>query len=278
MMQHPPLVDKPFTVLEDIDLVALRSGNLEDRAETLAATRESITRVFQDFLGAKDLSCDRVSMLDGFLFLFNEPEFARWHRLNWWEQRRRIQAIKDHRLYTERAHVLLARSDLAPYIGYSDDMVAKSSDLEVKRAWMRKRLVLQECFWNAIDSISHAAYFKKKYQEQNIFPALCVLLCKVTDRSGRATELVLGIDNGTGFLYKKKSRESALIRFLYKIGKIFFRSGVFYIGGLELGLLETESELSCQGSGAVVYQGWLRASTSFLGSRPSQSPGKSIIS
>ena len=133
-------------------------------------------------------------------------------------------------------------------------MVAKSTDREVKRAWMRKRLVLQECFWNTIDSISHAAYFKKKYLE--LLPALCLLLCKVIDKTGRETELVLGIDNGTGFLYKKKSRDSAMIRLFYEAYKLFFRRGVFYIGGLELGLMETESDLSCHGAGAVVYQGW----------------------
>ena len=41
-----------------------------------------------------------------------------------------------------------------------------------------------------------------------------------------------------------------------KIIQKIFKKGVFYIGGLELGLIETESELSCHGSGAVVYQGW----------------------
>ena len=83
-----------------------------------------------------------------------------------------------------------------------------------------------------------------------------MLLCNVIDKNGRKTELVLGIDNGTGSLYKKRSRESLMIRFFYKTYKFFIRSGAFYIGGLELGLLETDSELSCHGSGAVVYQGW----------------------
>ena len=119
---------------------------------------------------------------------------------------------------------------------------------------MRKRLVLQECFWNGIDTISHAAYYKKKYRE--LYPALCLLLCNIIDENGRETELFLGIDNGTGFVYKKKSRESALFHLCYMVYRFFFRKGVFYIGGLELGLLETESELSCHGSGAVVYQGW----------------------
>ena len=254
MMQQPPSVDKPFTVLQEIDLVALHPGRTKGNDTRLVAARENITAVFQDFLAEKKISHDRISVIDGFLFLFNEPGFSRWHILDWWEQRKQIQAIKDNRLYTERAHVMLTRSCFAPYIGYSDEMVAKSSELVVKRAWMRKRLVLQECFWNVIDSISHAAYFKRKYQE--LFPVLCVLLCNVTDKNGRETELILGIDNGTGFLYKKKSRDSAMIRFFYKSFKLFFRRGVFYIGGLELGLLETESELSCHGSGAVVYQGW----------------------
>ena len=47
-----------------------------------------------------------------------------------------------------------------------------------------------------------------------------------------------------------------MIRLFYKAYKKKFKSGVFYIGGLELGLMETESKLSCHGSGAVVYQGW----------------------
>ena len=254
MKQHPSLTDKPFTILQEIDLVALHPGFADGHDEMLAATRKSITRVFRDFLTLKELSDDRIAVVDGFLFLFNGPGFSKWHTLNWWDQRKRVQAIKNDQLYLERAYVLLAHSYLAPYIGYSNDMVAKSTDQEVKRAWMRKRLVLKECFWNTIDSISHAAYFQKKYQEQ--FPALCVLLCNIIDKNGRETEMVLGIDNGTGFLYKKKSRDSAMIRLFYKTYKFFFRRGVFYIGGLELGLLETESKLSCHGSGAVVYQRW----------------------
>ncbi len=254
MMQHPPSVDKTLAVLQNINCLALHSGMGAGHDEILAATRKSITEVLQDFLAVREITDDRISIIDGFLFLFNEPKFAQWRTLDWWEQRKYIQSIKDHQPYTERAHVLLAHSSFAPYIGYADEMVAKSTDQEVKRAWMRKRLVLQECFWNGIDSFSHAAYFKNKYQE--LFPALCVLLCNVIDRNGRETELVLGIDNGTGFLYKKKSRESAMINLLHKAYKYFFRNGVFYIGGLELGLIETESELSCHGSGAVVYQGW----------------------
>jgi hypothetical protein len=254
MMQKSPVVDKPHTVLQEIDLIEQLPDIAGKHDEMLTETRESIVRVFRKFLAAQDLSDDRISVIDGFLFVFNEPGFFKWHTLNWWEQRKYIQEIKEHQPYTGRAQALLAHSYLAPYLGYSEDMVAKSADQEVKQAWMRKRLVLKECFWNAIDSISHAAYYQKKYQ--NLFPALCVLLCKVIDKNGRETELVLGIDNGTGFLYKKKSRESAMFRFFYKTFKFFFRSGVFYIGGLELGLLETDGELSCHGSGAVVYQGW----------------------
>jgi len=254
MMPHPPIVDKAIAVLQEIDLVVLLPdlGTVDDKM--LAATRASIAGVFRDFLGRRELADDRIAVIDGFLFLFNDPRYFKYHALNWWEQRKYVQTIKDNQSYIERGHTLLARSCFAPYIGYTDDMVAKSTDPEVKRAWMRKRLVLKECLWNAIDTVSHAAYFQKKYRD--MYPALGVLLCNVIDRHGRETEMFLGIDNGTGFLYKKKSRESAMFRLFYKAYKLFFRSGVFYIGGLELGLLETESELSCHGSGAVVYQGW----------------------
>ena len=241
---------------QEIDLVVLRPDNADTSSQRISATKESVSRVLQDFLAAQDISDDQISVIDVFLFVFNDSRFAGWHRLNWWEQRKYIDSIKENNLYNERANALLAQSRLAPYINYTDDMVAKSTDMEVKRAWMRKRLVLKECFWNAIDSFSHAAYYKKKYQDRKIFPALCLLLCNITDKHDRKSELILGVDNGTGFLYKKKSRESLLINFLYKAYKFFFRKGAFYIGGLELGLLETDSKLSCYGSGAVVYQGW----------------------
>jgi hypothetical protein len=255
MNQLSPLTDKFLEIIQGIDLVASHPDHASSLNEMLAATRESIITVLGDFLKAKELTEDKISLIDGFLFLFNDPVFARWHTLNWWEQQKLILAIKeDNQLYDKRAHGLLARSYLAPYIDYSDDMVARSTDQEVKRAWMRKRLVQKECFWNVIDSVSHAAYFQKKYQDQ--YPALCVLLFNVSNKDGRKTELVLGIDNGTGSPYKKKSRESLMIRFFYKTYRFFFRSGAFYIGGLELGLLETDSELSCHGTGAVVYQGW----------------------
>jgi hypothetical protein len=241
------------TLLPEIDVVALQPAGGSHFAAMKSAAVKSISEVLRDFLAQQKVSPEQLTVIDGFTFLFNDPEFSHWHRLNWWEQRRHIQAIKDHPSYIERAQALLAKSCLAPYIGYSDDLVAKSNDREVKCAWMRKRLVLQECFWNVLDSISHAAYFQKKYRD--MFPALCVLLCNVPGPDGRVWELVLGIDNGAGFIYKKKSRESGLFRFFYKIYKSFFKKGVFHIGGLKLGLLETESELSCHGSGAVVYQG-----------------------
>jgi len=253
-MQNSQLADKPLKVVQRVDLIASQPDYANNHSELLTATRKSITTVFGDFLDAKGLSEDKISIIDGFLFLFNDSIFAKWHTLNWWEQQKLVLAFKDHQLYTERALALLTHSHFAPYIGYSDDMVARSTDQEVKQAWMRKRLVLKECFWNVIDSVSHAAYFQKKYQNQ--YPALCVLLCNVIDKNGKKTELALGIDNGIGSLYKKKSRESLMIRFFYKTYKFFIRSGAFYIGGLELGLLETDSELSCHGSGAVVYQEW----------------------
>ena len=255
MMQNQPAAEKPFDVLQDIDLVALLPSGIEDQTEKLAATHESIMKVFGDFWAARELTPDRFTLLDAFLFLFNEPEFSTWHTFNWWDQRRHVRDIKEHRMYTSRAQRLLERSFLAPYMGYSNEMVAKSTEQDVKRAWMRKRLVLKESYWNAIDSISHAAYYRKKYQ--TLFPALCLLLCNITDKSGRKTEYVLGIDNGTGCLYKKRSRDSSMFRLAYKTYKFFFRKGIFYIGGLELGLLETESQISCLGSGAVVSQGWL---------------------
>lgn len=248
------VTDKPFMIVQEIDIVALHPDNGAIGPEMLSATQDTITTVFGDFLEKKGFSDDNFSVIDGFLFLFNGVGFEQWHTLNWWEQRKRIRAVRDHELYTGRAHALLQHSCLAPYIDYSDEMVARSTEQVVKHAWMRKRLVLKECFWNGLDTISHAAYFKRKYQD--MIPALCVMLCNVRDKNGRETELALGIDNGAGFLYKKKSRESSLLRFLYKVYKFFFRRGVFYIGGLELGLQETESLLSCHGSGAVVYQGW----------------------
>lgn len=253
MTPHAPL-DNPFAVPLESEPIGLHPDSDGIDAARLPATRESIAVVLRDFLGAQGFAGDRVTVRDGFLFLFNEPRFFRWQTYSWWQQRQFILSIKDSPDYRSRARLLLDRSSLAPYMEYTDDMVAKSTEQVVKRSWMRKRLVLKECFWNAIDTISHAAYYREKYQD--MYPALCVLLCNVTGTNGRARELVLGIDNGTGYQYKKKSRESALFHLCYLGYKFFFRKGVFYIGGLDLGLLETESALSCHGSGAVVYQGW----------------------
>ncbi|MFC1837321.1 hypothetical protein ACFLYW_01405 [Thermodesulfobacteriota bacterium] len=254
MITPSPFPDKTLEIIRSIDCVAMHPDH-PDRSDTiLAATQKSITGVLQKFLAAKGITDNRITVKNGFLFLFNDNFFSSWHTLNWWEQRTLIHTFKDSKLYRERVEELLAASRFAPYVNYSDKEVAKSTDQEVKQAWMRKRLLLKECFWNVLDSISYAAYHQKKYQE--MYPALCILLCNVTDEKGREMELALGIDNGIGYVYKKKSRESALMLLLYKTFKLFFRKGVFYIGGLELGLLETDSELSCHGSGAVVYQGW----------------------
>ena len=241
-------------IMQNIGLAVLYPDRVDSDDQKLVATRASIAKVLHDFLQTGEFTGKQIELIDGFTFVFNEPEFAKWRRLNWWEQRRRIVAIKDNQQYLDRAQLLLHRSSLASYLDYSDDMVAKSTDQHVKHAWMRKRLVLKECFWNALDTVSHAAYYKNKYQNQ--YPALCIMLCRIVDSNDRETEMVLGIDNGTGFLYKKKSRESALFHLIYIAFKFLLRTGVFYIGGLELGLLETDGRLSCHGSGAVVYQSW----------------------
>jgi len=238
----------------NIDLIGLNSVSAAAADPKLITAKTCILKVLEKFLHSGPRTVENIEVIDGFLFIFNEPEFGQWQSLDWWEQRRKVKRIKDHELYRNRAGLLLKQSHLAPYIDYTDEMVAGSTEPLVKHAWMRKRLVLQECLWNTIDSISHAAYYQKKYQD--MYPALCLLLCNLQGRDTPRTEQFLGIDNGTGFVYKKKSRESALFRFLYKAYKFFFRRGVFYIGGLELGLLETDGELSCHGDGAVVYQGW----------------------
>jgi len=254
MIQHPLSADNTSAVLQKIDLVTQHPVRPDGNNTMITRARETIDLALRDFLNNRKNSFESISVIDGFLFVFNHTEFPQWRNLNWWEQRSRIRTIKDDEPYKERAYSLLQHSDFYPYMEYSDEMVARSDKPEVKHAWMRKRLVMKECYWNAIDSISHAAYFKQKYRDQ--FPALCVLLCNVHYANGGENELVLGIDNGTGSLYKKKSRHSSLIRFLYKMSKLFFKKGVYYIGGLELGLQETDSELSFHGSGAVVYQGW----------------------
>jgi hypothetical protein len=254
MVQPSPTVDLQHPLLRQMDLVTLEPGRGVGHAEMLARAEEAVTGVFRDFLAAREIPVERITLLDGFLFLFNEPFFSEWHRLSWWEQRGFILALKDHQGFGVRAQRLLSKSSLAAYMDYSDPMVAKSTEPQVKRAWMLKRLALKECFWNGIDSVSHAAYHQKKYRD--MYPALCMLLCTVAGNDGRQQEMFFGIDNGTGFLYKKKSRESALFNLVRLGWKCFFRRGVFYIGGLELGLIETESQLSCHANGAVVYQGW----------------------
>jgi hypothetical protein len=254
MDQHLLSADNSLAVLQKVDLVTLHPNRDNDNNEMITTARENIALVLREFLSKREKTFDRVSVVDGFLFVFNDADFSQWQTLTWWEQRKRIRTFKNHRPYRKRAHLVLQHSALSHYMDYSDEMVAGSDKPEVKHAWMRKRLIMKECFWNAIDSISHAAYFKQKYRDQ--FPALCVLLCNIHHTDGSEKQLVLGIDNGTGSLYKKKSRHSSLIRFLYKMFKLFFKSGVFYIGGLELGLQETDSELSFHGSGAVVYQEW----------------------
>jgi len=56
MPQQFTKVDKPFTVLQEIDLVALHPGDVKGREQLLAATRDSITSVFRDFLAVMGLS------------------------------------------------------------------------------------------------------------------------------------------------------------------------------------------------------------------------------
>ena len=179
MNQLSPLTDKLLEIIQGIDLVASYPDHASSLNEMLAATRESIITVLGDFLKAKKLTEDKISVVDGFLFLFNDPIFAKWHTLNWWEQQKLILAFKDHQPYTERALALLTHSHLAPYLDFSDDMVARSTDQEVKRAWMRKRLVLKECFWNVIDSVSHAAYFQKN-TSINIRLSVCYFVTLLT--------------------------------------------------------------------------------------------------
>ena len=72
MMQKSQIVDKPHAVLQEIDLIALLSESAGGDDAMLIETRESIVRVFRKFMASQDLSDDRVSVIDGFLFVFNE--------------------------------------------------------------------------------------------------------------------------------------------------------------------------------------------------------------
>ena len=47
-------------------------------------------------------------------------------------------------------------------------------------------------------------------------------LCNVIGPNSEKNEQFFGIDNGIGYLYKKKSRDSAMFRLIYKIFKLFF--------------------------------------------------------
>jgi hypothetical protein len=217
-----------------------------------AATKEAINRVLEDFSAAHLADSHPCRVVDCFFYIFNSDDFAHWHQMDWWRQRKILRNLKSNIGYTDRAEEMLSRSAFREQYAIPDSKVGYYSDPRVSYGWMRKRLLLKESYWNILDSIAYGAYHKNKYKD--IFPGIGILLLAEPEASDDPNEILLIIDNGAGRDFKKTSKDSGAFRLLYKLWKLVHRRGLYLIGGLHLGLQETCGILHCYGTGAVTTQ------------------------
>jgi len=220
--------------------------------DMIAATREKLRDLYARYLRSAKIKSECIAPTDCFYYILNIDDFSQWPQLSWWKQRAKLQALRGDRFYLDRVGLLLEKSIFRKYYAYSDKMVRDSNNPAVKFAWNRKRLARKEAYWNALDSISHAAYFQKKYGK--MYPGILVNLSALRTESGGINEILVIVDNGAGREFKKKSKDTGSLWFLYKLWKVLRPKGVYYIGGMKLGLESISCELHCLGDGAVVCQ------------------------
>lgn len=229
-------------------ILAAAASNLD----MIKATREKLHDLQARYLRSAKIKSEHIAPIDCFYYILNADYFSQWSQLSWWKQRVKLQELREDGFYLERVDRLLEKSFFRKYYAYSDKMVRDSGNPAVKFAWNRKRLARKEAYWNALDSISHAAYFQKKYD--GMYPGILVSLSALRTETGAINEILLIVDNGVGRKFKKKSKDTGSLWFLYRLWKILQPKGVYYIGGMKLGLESISCELHCQGDGAVVRQ------------------------
>jgi hypothetical protein len=233
--------------ISDLEIVSVTGAATEIDSTGLAEARTALARVLDAFLIERGLTVRDISILDGFIFLFDNAFSRNWEENDWWDQREILKELRFNKLYRERAIALLQKSALHDHFTFSIGKIPDQDNQMEQYASRRERLFLKEGYENVIDAVSQAAGFQRKYVDT--YPALLLLLY-----AHDGTEEIVMVDNGFGARFHKPSRRFASWRLLYKIYKLIMNHGVYYIGGMHLGLKVTYGRLHCFGSGAVVVQ------------------------
>jgi hypothetical protein len=231
----------------------------DDQPARQQTTKTAINEVLASYLAQRRLDLAAARLIDSFFYIIKIEAFAHWEAVDWWDQRQILRGLKTDSAYGDRAGAMLDRSIYREYYTVPDVKVGYYEDPRVSYGWMRKRLLLEESYWNIIDSVAYGAYHKKKYRRQ--YPGIGVLLLQHRAHLEEPEEILLIADNGAGRDFRKTSKDSGAFRVLYKFWKLIHRRGLYLLGGLNLGLQETCGELYCFGTGAVTTQCSLAAYT-----------------
>jgi hypothetical protein len=233
--------------ISEPEIVTVTGATTEYDRAGLAGARTALAKVLDAFLMERGLTVRDIIILDGFIFLFDNAFSKGWEENDWWDQREILKEMRFNKVYRERAISLLRKSALYDHFTFSVGRIPDQDNQVEQYASRRERLFLKEGYENVIDAVSHAAGFQRKYVDS--YPALLLLLYT---HDGK--EEIVMVDNGFGARFHKPSRRFAPWRLLYKIYKLIMNHGVYYIGGMHLGLKVTYGRLYCFGSGAAVVQ------------------------
>jgi hypothetical protein len=237
------------TTLSLPELAAVSLTGESDKLDNagLDAARSRLNAVLLSFLKEQKASLDEIHILDGFYFIFDNAFADGWQENDWWDQRELLKIMQTNAIYRERTIELLKLSIYNQHYTYKVGSIPDQDKHLEQYASRRERLYLKEGYENAIDALSHAAYYRKKYID--MYPGLLQLLF-----TNGESETIIIVDNGIGRRFHKPSRRIAPWRLVFKIYKLIMNHGVYYIGGMHLGLKVTYGRLSCYGDGAVVMQ------------------------
>ncbi len=144
----------------------------EEERHKKSLTLTELNHTFKLYLAKKSIGIDDISILSQFSVIFNDPRFARWHKLSKVEQ---SNALTEIVVLPPVCHELIKK------------LSATAGDVQIVSA------VLKDAYQNAIDSFSHAAFVQQKYLHH--FPGfkLILLLYQVEKRM-----ILVLIDNGFG--------------------------------------------------------------------------------
>jgi len=153
---------------------------IEEPREKKDLTLAELNHLFKIFLKSKGIKRKKISIIDQFSLLFNNPAFSEWHNLQKAEQNK---SLSEQVVFPQAYDELIT------------DLGAAAGDSQTIKG------VVKDALQNAIDSFSHAAFLQRKFETR--FPGVKIIL--FVDQVDEKMILVV-VDNGFGAKISKPKK------------------------------------------------------------------------